>query len=105
MAESMAPFFFVTVDQDEHDDDDDDDDSDDDDDDDLVAMWVIWSWVGVLSVLANCHQGVLCAPNLKIRINDADAEDDDDFADDYYEMRGGIPTSLFLPTEKWNWFS
>ena len=51
-------------------------------------------------MLANCHQGVLCAPTLKIRINDADAEDDDDFADDYYEMRGGIPTSLFLPTEK-----
>ena len=37
-------------------------------------------------MLANCHQGVLCAPTLKIRINDADAEDDDDFADNYHEI-------------------
>ena len=47
-------------------------------------------------MLANCHQGVLCAPTLKIRINDADAEDDDDFADDYYEMGGGGGYPHFL---------
>ena len=74
---------------------------DNDEDDDSVAMWVgdddgsVAMWVGGLSVLANCHQGVLYAPTLKIRINDADAEDDD-FAGDDYEN--------FLLTEKSNWF-